>query len=80
MAVAIAKSCTHIGAVLNEKQSFSHFLHSCSDNFNNDNEVEQEELNTGPTTLYYTIVFLQDGCNREKLHSHLSRPEGETVV
>jgi hypothetical protein len=46
---AIAKSCTRIGTVLDEKQSFSHFLDCCSDNFT-ENEVAQEELNTGPTT------------------------------
>jgi hypothetical protein len=49
--VAIAESCTRIGAVLSEKQSFSHFLDSCSDN-PTENEVEQEELNTDPTTPY----------------------------
>jgi hypothetical protein len=49
MAVAIAKSCSRIGAVLNEKQSFSHVLDNYSDN-STENEVEQEELNTDPTT------------------------------
>jgi hypothetical protein len=78
-AVAIAKNSTRIGAVLNEKQSFSHFLDSCSDN-STENEVEQDELNTDPTTPYETCVSLHDGCNRKYLHSHWSRPERETVV
>jgi hypothetical protein len=56
-AVAIAKSCTRIVDVLNEKQSFSHFLDSCSDNFS-ENEVEEEELNTGPTTSCQTFVSI----------------------
>jgi hypothetical protein len=79
MAVAIAKSCNRIGAVLNEKQSFSHFLDNCSDN-STENEVEQEELNTDPTAPYETSVSIHGGCNRKKLHSHSSRPERETVV
>jgi hypothetical protein len=78
-AVAIAKYCTCIGAVLNEKQSFSHFLNYCSDN-STENEVEQEELNTGPTTPYQTCVSLHGGRNRKKLHSHWSRLGRETVV
>jgi hypothetical protein len=41
--VAIAKSYTQIRAVLNEKQSFSHFVDFCSDK-STENEVEQEEL------------------------------------
>jgi hypothetical protein len=79
MAVAIAKSCTHIGAVLNEKQSFSHFLDTGSDN-STENEVEQKELNTGPTTLYQTCVSIHGGRNRKILHLHWSRLERETVV
>jgi hypothetical protein len=78
-AVAIATRCTHIGAVLTEKQSFSHFLDSCSDNLT-ENEVEQEELNTGPTTPYETCVSLHGGRNCKMLHSHWSRPDRETVV
>jgi hypothetical protein len=50
-AVAIAENCTRIGAVLNEKQLFSHFLDNCSDK-STKKEVEQEELYTGPTTPY----------------------------
>jgi hypothetical protein len=68
-----------IRAVLNEKQSISHFLHSCCDNFT-ENEVEQEELNTSPTTPYQTFVFLHGGLNRKKLYSHWSRPEQESVI
>jgi hypothetical protein len=49
MSVAIANRCTRVVDVLNEKQSFSHFLDCCSDNFT-ENEVAHEELNTGPTT------------------------------
>jgi hypothetical protein len=79
MLVAIAKSRTRIGAVLNEKQSFSHFLDNCSDN-STKNEVEQEELNTDPTLPYKTSVSVPGGCNRIKLQSHWSRPERETVV
>jgi hypothetical protein len=78
-AVAIAKRCTSNGAVLNEKQSFSHFLDCCSDNIT-ENEVAQEELNTGTTTPYYTFVFIHDGRNRKKLYSQLSRPGRETAV
>jgi hypothetical protein len=48
-AVTIAKYCSRIGAVLDEKLSFSHVLDCYSDNFTK-NEVAQEELNTGPTT------------------------------
>jgi hypothetical protein len=76
-AVAIAKKCTRIGAVLNKKESFSHFLDSCSDN-STENEVEQEELNTDPTTPSETCVSIHGGCNRRKMHSHWSRPERET--
>jgi hypothetical protein len=47
--VATAKSGARIGAVPIDKQSLSHFLDCCSDNFT-ENEVAQEELNTGPTT------------------------------
>jgi hypothetical protein len=72
------KKCTRIEAVLNEK-SLSHVLDSCSDN-STENEVEQQELNTNPTTPYETCVSLHGGCNRKKLHSHWSRPELETVV
>ena len=50
-AVAIAKCCTRIGAVLSEKQLISHFLDNSTEN-----EVEREELNTGPTNLYKTFV------------------------
>jgi hypothetical protein len=78
-AVAIAKRCTRIGAVLNEKQSFSHFLDNCSEN-STENEVEQQELNTDPTTPYKTGVSLHGGCNRKTLQSHWSRPERETVI
>jgi hypothetical protein len=65
-AVAIAKSGTRIGAVPIEKQSFSHFLNCCSDNFT-ENEVAQEELNTGPTTPYQTFVFKHGSRNRKKV-------------
>jgi hypothetical protein len=75
----MAKSCTRIGAVLSQKQSFSHFLDSCSDK-STENEVEQGELNTGPTTPNQTFVIIHGGCNRKKWHSHWSRPERETVV
>jgi hypothetical protein len=78
-AVAIAKRCTRNGAVLNEKQSFSHFLDCCSDNIT-ENEVAQEELNTGPTTQYETCVFIHGGRNLKTLHSQWSRLERETVV
>jgi hypothetical protein len=76
--VAIAKSCTCNGAVLNEKQSFSHFLNCCSNNIT-ENEVAQEQQNTGPTTSFYTFVFIHDGRNRKTLHSQWSRPGRETV-
>jgi hypothetical protein len=78
-AVAIAKSCTRIGAVQSEQQSFSHFLDYCSDK-STENEVEQGELNTGPTTLWQTFGVIHGGRKRKKLHSHWSRPERETVV
>jgi hypothetical protein len=78
-AVAIAKRCNRIGAVLNEKQSFSHFLDYNSDNAT-ENEVEQDELNTDPTTQNETFVSIHGGCNRKKMHSHWSRPEQERVV
>jgi hypothetical protein len=68
-----------IGAVLSEKQSFSHVLDSCSDN-STKHEVEQEELNTDPEIPYSTCVSVHDGCNCKKLPSHSSRPERETVV
>jgi hypothetical protein len=64
---------------LNEKQSLSHVLDLCSDNYT-ENEVEQEELNPGPTTPYQTFVALYGGRNRKMLHSHWSRFERETVV
>jgi hypothetical protein len=73
------KRCTRIGAVLNEKQSFSNVLDYCSDN-STENEVEQEELNTGPTTPYQTFVALHGGRTHKMLHSHWSRLERETVV
>jgi hypothetical protein len=63
-AVSIAKSCSRIVDVLNEKQSFSHVLDSCSDNIT-ENEVEQEELNTGPTTSYITCVSIHGGRNHK---------------
>jgi hypothetical protein len=78
-AVAIAKRCTRNGAVLDEKVSFSYFLDCCSDNLT-ENEVAQEELNTGPTTPYQTVVFIHGGRNRKKSHSHWSCPERESVV
>jgi hypothetical protein len=77
--VAIAKSFIRIGAVLIEKQLFSHFLDYHSDN-SIENEVEQEELNTDPTTPYETYVSFHGGCNRKTLHSQSSRLERETVV
>jgi hypothetical protein len=64
---------------LNEKQSLSHFFNCCSDNIT-ENEVAQEELNTGPTTPYYTFVFIHDSRNRKTLHSQCSGLERETVV
>jgi hypothetical protein len=54
-------------------------LDSCSDNFT-ENEVEQEELNTGPTTSYQTFVSIHGGRNRKKMHSHCRCPERETVI
>jgi hypothetical protein len=73
------KKSTRIGAVLNEKQSSSHLLDYCSDN-STENEVEQEELNIGPTTPYQTFVIILGGCNSELLHSHWSRSEREIFV
>jgi hypothetical protein len=64
---------------LNEKQSFSHVLDLCIDN-STENEVEQEELNTGPTTPYQTFVAIHGGRNRILLHYRWSRFERETVV
>jgi hypothetical protein len=78
-AVAIASSCTRIVDVLNEKQSFSYVLDSCSDNFT-ENEAEEEELNTGPTTSYITCVSIHGGLNLIELHSHCRCPERETDV
>jgi hypothetical protein len=77
--VVIAKSCTRIVDVLIGKQSFSHFSDFFNDNFT-ENEVEEEELNTGRTTLYQTFVSLHGGLNCKKLHSHCRCPERETVV
>jgi hypothetical protein len=65
--------------VLNEKQLFSHFLDFCSDNFT-ENEVAQEELNTGSNISYQTCVSLHDRRNCIKLHSRCRCPERETVV
>jgi hypothetical protein len=65
-AVAIAKSCTRIVDVLNKKQLFSNFLDSCSDNVT-ENEVEQEELNTGTTTSYQTFVSIHGSRNCKAL-------------
>jgi hypothetical protein len=74
-----AKRCTRIGAVLNKKQSFRHFLDSCCDYFT-ENEVEQEELNTDPTTQYDTFVSIHSGRNHKNLRSLWSCLERETVV
>jgi hypothetical protein len=60
----MAKCCTCIGAILSQKQSLSHFLDSWSDK-STDNEVEQGELNTGPTNPYQTFVIIQGGHNRQ---------------
>jgi hypothetical protein len=64
---------------LSEKQSLSQFLDNCTDK-TTENEVEQEKLNTGPTTTYQTYVIIQGGRNRKKLDLHWSRHERETVV
>jgi hypothetical protein len=62
--VAIAKRCTRNGAILNEKQSLSHFLNCCSNNIT-ENEEAQEEQNNVPATLYFTFVFIHGGRNRK---------------
>jgi hypothetical protein len=77
--VAFAKTGMHVVDVLNKKQSFSHVLDSCSDN-STENEMEQEELNTGCNIPYKTCVFIYDGRNRNKWHSRYRCPERETVV
>jgi hypothetical protein len=65
--------------VLTEKQSLSHLLDFCSDH-STENEVEQEELNTGPNIPYQTCVSIHDGHYHKKWLSHCRCPERETVV